>query len=171
MPSCLVSQTRKTTAPVDKGSPSNLPLDPAPLQYPAHRPVTADPSTSRDLSFGLCPRYAVRCPSDNEVPIPLHPDNDLFVNVNCKTENWLFLKPSFWTHSRTGFYSSISCDWQRFNRLRCRKSSWLPTLQTLGLDSSIGSPISIIITIKIIPSGLANFSFPSPPPSSTTSLD
>jgi len=77
----------------------------------------------------------------------------------------------FWINSRTGFYSSIPCDWQRFNRLRCRKSSWLPTLQTLGVDSSIGSPISIIITIKTIPSGLANFSFPSPPPSSTISLD
>ncbi len=77
------------------------------------------PSTSRDLSFGLVPDNAVRCPSDTEVPLPLYPDNNLFINVDCKTENWLFLKPSFWTHSRTGFYSSIPCDWQRFNRLRC----------------------------------------------------
>ncbi len=154
-----------------KAVPQTYPLDPAPLQYHAHRPVTVDPSTSRDFVVWTCPRYAVRCPSDTEVPLPLYPDNNLFVNVDCKTENWLFLKPSFWTHSRTGFYSSIPCDWQRFNRLRCRKSSWLPTLQNSRTDSSIGTPISIIITIKTIPSGLANFSFPSPPPSSTTSLD
>ncbi len=124
-----ITNPEKTTAPVDKGSPSNLPLDPAPLRHPAHRPVTVDPSTSRDLSSGLVPDMQLGVRAIMKFPYLFTPTTTCSLmsiarqKIGCSSNH----HSDFWINSRTGFYSSIPCDWRRFNRLCCRKSSWLPT--------------------------------------------